>query len=112
MKRVLIAQLGAREHYRQAVMAYEAGNLARLITDLWNPWGDGLRRLATVVRSNRMAQFSGRHRSELPRRCITVLWATAFATWVRRWRIEGVKALYEDFIKEGQIFASECVRYI
>jgi len=70
---LLVAQLGAREHYAVAAMAEQHSALSLLITDFWNPCGNAALRLAEIAKSRSAMRAAGRFSKGIPNRKVVSL---------------------------------------
>ena len=64
--RIVVAQLGAREHYSVARMCHAAGCLARMHTDFWCPMPRSIRGLLHHAAGNSGRRILGRHHDDIP----------------------------------------------
>ena len=110
--RLLIAQLGARQHYQPAVMAERHNCLTRLITDIWNPMADLAARMPTLIRSKLVQKAAGRFRYDISSNKVKTLPILGFRSWQYRRRAHSKKELYEFYVSEGRAFGEACRRYM
>ena len=61
--KVVLASLGAREHYEPAAMLHRHGNLTKLITDFWAP---AIPRALGKLLPRNISRIAGRRRSDIP----------------------------------------------
>ena len=109
---VLMACIGARQHYEVPVILHRAGLLRRLIVDSWNRWGYGMRRVANLTRLGWLKGFAGRYREELPARLVVSLGRFGIRYWLRCQQARNRAALYGVFEQEGRRFAEECIKHL
>lgn len=108
--KVVVAQLGAREHYRIPRMCHDAGALVRLHTDFWKPIPDRLLPLARHLGGRFAGRAMGRFTTDIPDPLVRSHSVLA-AYWNLRLRsVKGRAALYKLHMKWGHLFASRVAR--
>ncbi len=110
--RLIIAHLGARQHYQLSRGAERNGVLARLITDFWNPFGWGSTGIATALRWPLLMRMASRCTKGIPLRKVIALYHIGLCGALIRRRCHDNESLYRHFLTEGQDFARQCIRWL
>jgi len=105
---VIVAQLGAREHYSVPRMCHAAGLLARLHTDFWLPsWSATWAEHIGVPAVRRLA---GRRAPDIPRTLVRTHWLPAACRRLQSATIRGRAAQYRVHAGWGRQFARGVAR--
>jgi glycosyltransferase involved in cell wall biosynthesis len=107
---VLVAQLGARQHYEIPLLCHSKGALVRLHTDFWDPIPDALKPLALRLGGRPARRLVGR-RGALPDDLVSSHFASAALWHVRQRLVAGDRAkAYRLFAAQGTAFARSVAR--
>lgn len=107
---VVVAQLGARQHYQIARNFHSNGALVRLYTDIWDPIPDVLKPLAQSLGGRPVRRLVGR-RGPLPADLVRSDFALAALWHVRLLLAAGNRAsAYSLYAAQGSAFARTVAR--
>jgi len=109
---LLVCQLGAREHYAIPAMAHSHAELARLITDCWNPFGDSSLALAKASGVNPLIRFAARRNPAIPRSKVVSVSRLTLSWWVKRWWYGRGSQWRLASLERGREFAAACTHHL
>lgn len=112
MTSVIVAHPGAREHYVVSAMARREGVLARLITDLWNPFGETSARFMLKVGPPALARLAQRRHECIPNRTVVALNCHGIRSWLRSRLARDHQHQYSVYESEGRRFALATCRHL
>ena len=103
--RVIVAQLGAREHYQVPRLCHAHGALVRLYTDFWKPLPPLLQQTIACVSPRAERRLAGRMARDLPDEFISTHSLQAGYWWLRGKLSNDRAAAYEVYYRWGEGFA-------
>lgn len=107
LRRVIVCQIGAREHYAVSRTLHRAGLLAELITDVWVPSDSPVRH----VPGRAGERLRGRYHPELSDARVTHFTTSALSREAMK-VISGQKTRWDDLIGQNRWFQAEVVRHL
>lgn len=110
--RVVVAQLGARQHYEIPALLHEHGSLVRMHTDLWNPIPSALMPLISLQPSRGLRRLAGRCRSDIPNHLVTAHHLESSIWNLKHLLARGWAEKYNVHKAWGQDFASTVARHL
>lgn len=108
--KVVVAQIGAREHYQIPMMCHASGMLAKLYTDIWVNLPPGIDALLKNSGSAPFRRLLGRSVPSIPSTLVESYPASALWWWWRQRHASGRKALYTAHEQSGKSFAARVTR--
>lgn len=110
--KVVVGQVGAREHYAPAAMLAQNGSLEMLLTDLWNPVAVNLPPWIVDHVPGLVAAFWARHRSDIPSTKVQSFWFRSLVWRFTQASAQGRSAKYSSWVKTDREFAKALIPFL
>jgi glycosyltransferase involved in cell wall biosynthesis len=108
--KIIVAQMGAREHYQIPRMCHASGTLAQLHTDVWATLPVSVSAHLKKSGSAALSRFLGRGVSDIPQHLVRSYPIVATWWWWQQQRAQGRHSLYSLHEKWGKGFARRVAR--